>query len=138
MRVTVVGKNGFLGHALAKLPDAKNWTFLTHEEALGETDWIPKTDILINCAYHPDFMKGEYSPIKDIDFMLSGYIQNSGIHYVMISSRAVYGPAPDNLYLTEDMPPAPECSGQRAVWWDSRQPTHQDTPDLLDLHKPNL
>jgi len=107
--VTVIGKNSFLARALQRNKDTKDWLFIDHTEALSETDWINKTDILINCAYHPDLMRGEYSPVKDIDFLLSGYIAGKDIHYIMLSSRAAYGPAPDDLYLREDMTAAPDA-----------------------------
>lgn len=107
-RITVIGKNSFLARHLAEHKGTQDWLFLDHKDALSETDWISKTDILINCAYHPDLMRGEYSPVKDIDFLLSGYILAKDIHYIMLSSRAAYGAAPDDLYLREDMTTKPD------------------------------
>ena len=107
--VTVIGRGSFLSRMLQHHKQAHHWRFIGHEEALAETAWMDKTDILINCAFHPDLRSGPYSPIKDIDFLLAGYTQNRPIHYIMLSSRAVYGPAPDKtLILREDSPAAPD------------------------------
>ena len=106
-RITIIGQNSFLSQALQKQTPSNDWRYLSHKDALSETGWIDKTDTLINCAFHPDLRTGAYSPIKDIDFMLAGYIQNRPIHYIMLSSRAVYGDAPKDLILREDQPPAP-------------------------------
>lgn len=106
--ITVIGKTSFLARQLAEHSGTQDWLFLDHQDALSETDWISKTDVLINCAYHPDLMRGEYSPVKDIDFLLSGYIAGKDIHYIMLSSRAAYGPAPADLYLSEDTIVAPD------------------------------
>lgn len=107
-RVTVIGKNGFLARALRENARSKNWRYLDHATALGETDWIADTDLLINCALHPDLKNSAYEPMKDVDFLLSGYIQNKDIHYIMLSSRAVYGAAPADLLLRESQNPAPD------------------------------
>lgn len=107
-RVTVIGNNSFLSKALQQNHAAQGWHYIGHEEALSETDWIGKTDTLINCAFHPDFHNDAYSPIKDIDFMLAGYVQTHPVHYIMLSSRAVYGEAPADLILRENHSTSPE------------------------------
>lgn len=109
-RVTVIGKNSFLSKTLQCRTASKDWLYLGHEEALSETDWIGKTDTLINSAFHPDLRSGAYSPIKDINFLLAGYVQRHPVHTIMLSSRAVYGEAPDDLILREDHPPTPQTS----------------------------
>ena len=105
-RVTVIGKSSFLArHLAAAYPD---WTYLDYQDALSETKWVRETDVVINCAFHPDLKTGDYSPVKDIDFLLSGYIAASHVHYVMLSSRAVYGEAqPDDHILHEVHIPMP-------------------------------
>ena len=107
-RITVIGQTSFLSKALQQRPTSENWRYLGYDEALSQADWMGKTDILINCAYHPDFYSGAYSPIKDIDLMLAAYGKNHPMHYIMLSSRAIYGEAPADLILREDHQPAPE------------------------------
>ncbi|MFP4313484.1 MAG: NAD-dependent epimerase/dehydratase family protein [Alphaproteobacteria bacterium] len=104
-RITVIGKNSFLARHLAEFYPA--WRFLDHKKALSETNWVRASDVVINCAFHPDLRHDAYSPLKDIDFLLAGYVLNSDAHYIMLSSRAVYGNAPEDLYLREDMNPDP-------------------------------
>lgn len=105
--VTIIGKNSFLAGHLAGTDAGKDWTFLDHTQALSETDWTKDTDVIVNCAFHPDLKSQGYSPVKDIDFLLAGYALHSNAHYIMLSSRAVYGDAPDDLMLNEDIPPKP-------------------------------
>lgn len=109
--VTVIGKNSFLARALARRKEAADWRFLDHETALSDTFWLEDTRILINCAFHPDMRKEPYSPIKDIDFLLGGYVaRKPEIHYIMLSSRAAYGPAPENNLLHENLAPQPDTA----------------------------
>lgn len=105
--ITVIGKNSFLAKALAKNTNTQDWTFLDHQTALSETDWVKKSDVVINCAFHPDLRQNPYNPIQDIDFLLAGYVKRSNAHYIMLSSRAVYGEAPEDTILREDMTAKP-------------------------------
>ena len=97
-----------MARALKENDAARNWTFLSHAEAFREAEYLEKADVIINCAYHPDLRSGLYSPEKDIDLLLARRIENIDVHYIMLSSRAVYGKAPDNLLLSENMLPRPE------------------------------
>lgn len=96
-RITVIGKSSFLARHLAEqYPD---WTYIDYQYALSETKWVRECDVVINCAFHPDLRTGDYSPVKDIDFLLSGYVTASNVHYIMLSSRAVYGEAPPESHI---------------------------------------
>lgn len=132
-RITIIGQNSFLSQALQKQTPSNDWRYLSHKDALSETGWIDKTDTLINCAFHPDLRTGAYSPIKDIDFMLAGYIQNRPIHYIMLSSRAVYGDAPKDLILREDQPPAPITPYAQNKYTSEQAVTDLLPPDRLTI-----
>lgn len=132
-RVTVIGKNSFLAVVLQKQAASKDWLYLGHDEALAETNWVGRTDTLINCAFHPDLRENAYSPIKDIDFMLAGYIQNHPVHYVMLSSRTVYGDAPADLVLSEDMPPAPNTPYARNKYASEQALAQMLPPERLTI-----
>ena len=104
MSVVVVGKNSFIGQHLQETPACKSWTFLTHEEALAAQETLRSVDILINCAFSPKLYDGEYQPEEDIDSRLAEIIKESDTHYVMLSSRMVYG---EQEHVSEQTEPSP-------------------------------
>lgn len=108
-QITLIGKNSFLAQQVCAFDPAiaRKWTLLTHTEALGDNSWVKHSDIVINFAFHPDLKKEDYSPIKDVDFLLASYIRYSDAHYIMPSTRMVYGEPPDDLTLSEMIIPAP-------------------------------
>ena len=116
MNITIIGKNSFLAQALRKNTACKDWRFLGHEEALQNTGWIKDTDVVFNLAYHPDLKQEPYSADKDIDLKLAALIKDTDIHYMMASSRTVYGSAPDDLMLREDLSPKPDTPYGRNKW----------------------
>jgi dTDP-4-dehydrorhamnose reductase len=107
MSTIVIGKNSFLASHLEGLSSAAGWEFLTHEEALARPNALKSARVIVNCAFHPDLADQEYDADKDIDFAIASLIQNSDAHYIMMSSRMVYGNAPDDLMLSEDAEPKP-------------------------------
>lgn len=108
-RITLIGKNSFLAQQVCAFDTktSRNWTLLGHQEALEDNSWAKQTDIVINFAFHPDLKQEDYSPIKDIDFLLASYIRDTNAHYIMPSTRMVYGEPPSDLMLREDITPAP-------------------------------
>lgn len=90
MSVVVVGKNGFLGHALQE-EAGDLWTYLSHREALESPEILRNADVVINCAFDADLMSGPYDAAKDIDLKLANIIKDSKAHYIMLSTRMVYG-----------------------------------------------
>ncbi len=133
-RVTVIGKNSFLAQALQRHEATSSWRFLDHDTALSDIFWMEDTSTLINCAFHPELRSGPYAPIKDIDLLLSGFIQNKpDIHYMMLSSRAVYGPAPRNHILHEDLEPEPETAYGLNKWLSEQALTEMLPPERLTI-----
>lgn len=128
MTITVIGKSGFLARALAERPEAKDWRFLSHQEALSDTSWVEDATTVFNLALHPNMKTHDYNPAKDIDRVLAELIKGRNIHYVMASSRMVYGFAPDDLYLREDMLPNPETTYGRNKW-ETEQALAQILPE---------
>ena len=108
MSTIIIGKNSFLATHLNKRDGAVEWEFLTHSEALDRPNDLKDAKIIVNCAFHPDLHTDPYEVDKDCDFAIASLIQNSGTHYVMMSSRMVYGPAPFDLVLREDAPLEPD------------------------------
>lgn len=89
MSIFVIGKNGLLGQSL-KIH--KDWQFLSHTDAVGETSWIKNASCIINCAFSPALRTGPHQEDEDLDLKLARLVQEkSDCHYIMLSSRAVYG-----------------------------------------------
>lgn len=109
MSVTIVGKTSYLAQELSKLPATDGWCFLSHGEALDDLSWRDNTQTVINFAFCPDFKTSDYDPDKDIDKKLATAIAMHDVHYVMLSSRAVYGEDEDNFVFDETRPPNPQA-----------------------------
>jgi nucleoside-diphosphate-sugar epimerase len=101
MSFVVVGKNSFIARHLKDEVESSDWVFLSHKEALETEEWCENADVVINCAFSPKLYTESYDPEEDIDLKLANKIKGRvNIHYVMISSRSVYGDA-ENLKETE-------------------------------------
>lgn len=108
-RITLIGKNSFLAQQVCALDPSlsKHWTLLSHQDALSDRSWAKASDIVINFAFNPDLKQEDYSPIKDVDFLLASYMRDTGAHYIMPSTRMVYGEPPQDLVLQENSAPTP-------------------------------
>lgn len=92
MTIVAVGKSSFLARAVAEIAPGKDWIFLGHKEALANTSWADKAQCVVNFAYAPG---------NEIDTRLAKLIKMKTAHYVMLSSRLVYGQGPDFFGLKE-------------------------------------
>lgn len=63
---------------------------VTHSEVKDVE--FDKYDCVVNFALNPDFATSEYHESIDFDRYLAGLIGEANTHYIMLSSRAVYGP----------------------------------------------
>lgn len=107
-RVALVGKTSFMAKAMQEDGIGKDWLWLSHGEALTESGWLDQVDCIVNFAYAPVLRKESYNEENDVDLKLAKIIQDHNIHYVMLSSRMVYGHPDGAEELREDMIPAPE------------------------------
>ncbi len=106
-RITVVGKNSFMAKSVRDSGDGAEWRWISHREAMDGDEWLNDTDCLINFSYAPELRRGEYDATLDIDTKLAEKIKNHNIHYIMLSSRMVYG-VQNSETLREDMSPTPQ------------------------------
>ena len=105
MSFVVVGKNSFIARHLKNVV-GDDWVFLSHKQALESDDWCDDADVVINCAFSSTLYTQAYTQEVDIDLKLANKIKNrQNTHYLMISSRAVYGDAED-LQETNDLHPS--------------------------------
>lgn len=97
MTVVAVGKSAFLARAVRdKSP--QGWIFLSHADALKDTSWTKTATTVVNFAFSPALRTNEYDTSEDIDSKLAAL---SPAHYIMVSSRAAYGPATGDFGLRE-------------------------------------
>jgi UDP-glucose 4-epimerase len=106
MSVVAVGKSSFIAGAIRER-NPRGWRFLSHEEALKDSRWAADARCVFNFALDPSFKSKGYDPDKDIDSRLAHIVADRPVHYIMMSSRMVYGQGPDRFGLTEDTPSAP-------------------------------
>lgn len=107
--VTVIGKNSNLANFLAKKPETQDWLFLSHDEIDTREAEIRSSDVVINFAIHPDVVaKGLVTPETDIDSKLAEMLADTPVHFIMASSRKVYGEHPAQPEITVESALSPE------------------------------
>ena len=100
--ILLVGKNSFIASNLVLM--LKQYHNVDHISHTMVND-VPDTyDIIINCALHPLYRSELYLEDNDIDLRLSRMFSG---HYMMISSRKVYGTNDDLYTYTEESPVNP-------------------------------
>ncbi|QKE63352.1 NAD(P)-dependent oxidoreductase [Aquipseudomonas campi] len=121
MTVAVVGASSFIGRALQARAQTASWRFLDWRTALAEDAWLDGVDCLINCAFDPALKREPYSAARDIDLQLAERLRDyPQVHYLMLSSRMVYGPAAADGRLHEALLPQP-INLYGAAKWQSEQ-----------------
>lgn len=96
MTVTVIGRNSFIGRALRSLRPA--WNYLGHDGIDGAVG----ASCVINCAFAPELRRGEYDGQQDIDRRIAEAVADDDTHYIMLSSRLVYGVGRDRAWSEDD------------------------------------
>lgn len=126
--ITIIGKNSYLAHQVAKNSATKDWLFLSHIEAIENDNWMKNASVVINFSFHPDFYCDDYDPEKDIDRILARRLEGYSCPYIMLSSRAVYGEHDNisNPVFDERMPVHPKTAYAKNKWI-----TEQTLGDLL-------
>ncbi len=107
MSIVVVGKSSFIARSILDRIGDCGWMYLSHNDALSDTSWVRDTNCLINFAFSPALKSGPYLPDQDIDLALARIVVNRPIHYIMASSRLVYGHGPEKFRIRETYPTTP-------------------------------
>lgn len=106
-----------IGQQLQGHAATSDWLFLSHSEALHDLSWRQDCTCLINLAFSPLLRLQTYDPSHDIDGQLAQIIKDTQSHFIMMSSRTVYGPAPHPDYrLTETLKPSPQTLYAQNKW----------------------
>jgi nucleoside-diphosphate-sugar epimerase len=108
--LAVVGPGSLVARALGARPEAPGWRFVRWQDAISGDAWLDGVDAIVVCAYHPALRGGApYDPALDVDLAVARLAaRRRGVRYLMLGSRAVYGPAGDDPVLREDRPPRPD------------------------------
>ena len=112
--ITVVGANSntakFIKKRLQAQSTANTWQFISHGDVEASKELLRQSDVVLNLSVHPEIMRvGTLNDETNLDMRLAKIIENSKAHYVMASTRKVYGNHPANPEITEESPIAPEC-----------------------------
>ncbi|WAC45852.1 NAD(P)-dependent oxidoreductase [Pseudomonas sp. SL4(2022)] len=117
MSIAVVGGTGFIGQALRAQAQTAGWRFIDRSAALASDAWLEGVGCLINCAFDSALKAQPYSSDRDVDVHLASMLQrHPQVHYLMLSSRMVYGPAGHDGRLHEALQPQPLNLYGRAKW----------------------
>lgn len=111
MSVVIIGKNSMMGQEMQNHFSGTGWIFLDHKQAQTDLSWADKAHCVINFAFSPFLRHHEYNADQDIDLKLARSM-NAQCHYVMISSRAVYGSGTSNRLFETDTPRPQTFYGQ--------------------------
>lgn len=89
-KLLIIGKNSFLANELIKKLNPNSFLTISHKEALAR-DVFDGIDCIINFSYNPKLNEVAYEESLDVDYLVRKKIIGLNIHYVMISTRKVYG-----------------------------------------------
>jgi len=106
MSILLIGKGSLLGQALIRaMPADADVTALGHGADLQALDFA-KFDAVVNAAYDPRYMREAYGNGRDMDLDVARAAAKGGAHFIMLSTRKVYGLCPD-FPIREDAACAP-------------------------------
>jgi nucleoside-diphosphate-sugar epimerase len=106
-RALLIGKGSFLAGGIVSLRSSDlSVDALSHTADLASIDY-DSYDVVVNAAYDPSFMTQPYQVESDFDYKVVKHIVRSRAHYVMLSSRRVYGGAAP-FRISEECYPRPD------------------------------
>jgi nucleoside-diphosphate-sugar epimerase len=100
MKLLIVGKNSFISNSLCG--DRISFSDIDNIN-------LKNYDAIINCSLHPKFKEQSYIEKYDIDYLVAQIAQKNKKHYLMISSRKVYGSTNELKIFDETSKTNPNC-----------------------------
>jgi len=97
MRTLIVGKNSFIGRAF--FHHTKNVDIVSYND-LDKMD-LSKYNSILNCAIMPEYKIESRKQSNDIDLKVALLAQKNKCHYIMLSTRKVYGTT-DDLQISNE------------------------------------
>lgn len=86
-KILVVGKNSFIGK---KFFDYSNLVDIVSHTEIEHVNFN-QYDSVLNCSINPDYKNNSYQENNDFDFLVYEKCLKNNCHYVMLSTRKVYG-----------------------------------------------
>ncbi len=106
-RALLIGKSSFLARGILSQENRElSVDALSHTADLASID-LDSYDVVVNTAYDPSYMMHPYREEADFDLKVAKHVERCRAHYVMLSTRRVYGPAAP-FRITERCRPMPD------------------------------
>jgi len=106
-RALLIGSGSHLGGAvLAAEGDGLSIDAVSHSVGLESLN-LDEYNVVVNMGYDPRYMREPYVQELDFDLAVAKWVAQSSTHYVMISTRRVYG-QPMPFKIDEDCVPQPQ------------------------------
>lgn len=90
-RFLVIGRNSFISKSII----GDNHTIVDRISIRDpnsiESINFAKYDAVLNCAIHSNYIRQDYDSDYDLDYQIANRVKDFDCHYVMLSSRKVYG-----------------------------------------------
>ncbi len=107
MTIAVIGASSFIASALRQKLATNDWLFIGHAQAAANGQWLRGISTVINCAFDDRLKTKAYDEQFDFDLYLARLVCDLPVHYIMLSSRLVYGASGPDGRLGEEMPCRP-------------------------------
>jgi nucleoside-diphosphate-sugar epimerase len=98
MRTLIIGKNSFIGKSFYHA--TKNVDIISYSD-IDRIDFS-KYNTVLNCAITPEFKTEDYKQRNDLDYQVAILAAANKCHYIMMSTRKVYGTCDDLQILNEN------------------------------------
>jgi len=107
--IIVVGYNSFIGKRLSFKADWPNNVLqFSYDKYLQQKpEFLKQANVVINCALDPRFKTHNYNEKFDVDFQVARQAYENGSHFIMMSTRKVYGNSPEFKIYSETSPVNP-------------------------------
>jgi dTDP-4-dehydrorhamnose reductase len=87
MRTLIIGKNSFIGKcAYSNINNAEKISYQDIDKVN-----LKDYNVILNCSMMDDYRSSVYTENIDVDIKLARIAEKAKIHYIMISTRKVYG-----------------------------------------------
>jgi dTDP-4-dehydrorhamnose reductase/UDP-glucose 4-epimerase len=102
--ILLVGAGSLLGRGVLDVADGAAITAVSHDRF--DAAMARDHDVVVNMAYDPRHMREAYDPARDFDRKVAEAVAGGRGHFVMLSTRKVYGPGHEGP-IGEDAPCRP-------------------------------
>jgi nucleoside-diphosphate-sugar epimerase len=99
MRTLIIGKNSFIGKSFYH--SIKSVDIISYSD-IDNVDFS-KYNTILNCAIKPEFKVENYRQKNDLDYQVAKIAEQNKCHYIMLSTRKVYGTSSELRILKENL-----------------------------------